>query len=473
MKNQRFHLSAAALLASTMLVGACASPPNLGARPEMAAADSFVSAQSLAGSNAAWPQGQWWTGFGDAQLSALIEEAMAGAPDLAVARARLLAAQGYAQQAGAALLPGADVNGRAELAKQSYNNGFPRAFLPQGWNDTGSVSGSLSLDLDLWGRNRAALAAARSDVLAAQYERAEAQLVLSTGIASAYADLARLFNERDVRQSALVVREETLKLVSGRVAAGLDNRSELKQAEAAVPAARADLAATDEAIALTRNGIAALMGKGPDRGLAIARPRISGRAIAGLPQDVPVNLVGRRPDIAAARARVEAAGRRIDAAKADFLPNISLGALVGFQSLGLDNLVKGGSLMGNVGPAVSLPIFHGGELSGKYRVARATYDEAVADYDRTLIGALRDAADAAASHRMLAQRLDQAGQALADSEQAYFLARTRYEGGLSTYLDVLTAEERMLQYRLAFADLQSRAAVVDVSLIRALGGGFS
>lgn len=470
---RKLPLSAAAPLSGLMLLSACATPPQLGARPEIAAADSFASAQSLEGRGAMWPGSLWWKGFGDPQLDALISEAMTDAPDLAIAQARLLAAQGYAQQAGAALLPQMDADGQANLAKQSYNNGFPRAFLPQGWNDTGQLSASLSFDLDLWGRNRAALAAARSDVFAAEVERAEAELALTTNIAAAYADLARLFNQRDVQMSALGVRQETLKLVSGRVAAGLDNRAELKQAAAAVPAARADVAETDEAMALTRNRIAALMGQGPDRGLMITRPKLAVRALAGLPDGISVNLVGRRPDIVAARARVEAAASRIKVAKADFLPNISLNALIGLQSLGLENLLKGGSSMGNVGPAISLPIFHGGALSGRYRVARATYDEAVADYDKTVIAALNDAADAAASHRLLEKRLIEADAALADAEEGYAIARKRYEGGLSTYLDVLTAEERMLQYRLAVAGLKSRAAVVDVSLIRALGGGFS
>ena len=400
-------------------------------------------------------------------------EALSGAPDLDVAQARILSAQGYAQQAGAALLPQLDASGKANLARQSYNNGIPADFVPQGWNESGQIAGSFSLDLDLWGRNRAALAAAKSDLVAAQAEKAETELALTTNVAAAYAELARLFDRREVQQSALAVRQETLRLVSGRVAAGLDNRADLKQAEAAVPAASGDLAATDESIALTRNRIAALVGQGPDRGLTITRPTISARAIAGVPDNMPVNLLGRRPDIAVARARVEAASGRVKVAKADFLPNVSLNALIGMQSLGFDKLLKSGSTYGNIGPAISLPIFHGGTLSGSYRVARATYDEAVADYDNTVIAALHDAADATASHRMLEQRLVRAGQALSDSEEAYSLARARYEGGLSTYLDVLTAEERMLQYRLTVADLRSRAAVVDVSLIRALGGGIS
>ncbi len=296
--------------------------------------------------------------------------------------------------------------------------------------------------------------------------------MLSTNIASAYADLARLFAERDVQATALDLRLQTQKLVSDRVTIGLDTRAELKQADAAVPAARADLAATDEAIGLTRNRIAALLGKGPDRGLTIARPAAVMQA-QGLPAGVTTDLIGRRPDIAAARARVESAAQRIKVARADFYPSVSLSALIGFQSLGIDNLFKSGSSFGQAGPAISLPIFRGGAIAGQYKGARATYDEAVATYDRAVADAFHDVADAVTSRKMLAVRLAESRQALADSEAAFGVARQRYQGGLSTYLDVLTAEERLLQNRTIVADLEARAFTLDVALIRALGGGFS
>lgn len=477
----RHSLLAAALGGSALLAG-CAPVPQLGARPEMRAAQSFAADESFASPQgsphgpaptpASWPGSDWWTSYDDAGLTALIEEGLKGAPDLAIAAARLHSAQGYQQQTGAALLPSLDVSANATETKQSYNNGFPRQFLPKGWNDTGKATASLSFDIDLWGKNRAALRAATSDTQAARIDLEQARLLLSTNIASAYADLARLFAERDVQESALNVRTETQKLVASRVATGLDTRAELKQADAAVPAARADLAATDEAIALTRNRIAALLGQGPDRGLAIARPaaRVTAR---GLPPGVTTDLIGRRPDIASARARVEAAASRIKVARADFYPAISLSALAGYQSLGLSNLFKGGSTYGEAGPAISLPIFHGGAISGRYKGARATYDEAVANYDKTVTEAYHDVADAVSSRNMLTVRLSESQRALSDSEEAYSVAKQRYEGGLSTFLDVLTAEESVLQNRRIVADIQARAFTLDIALIRALGGGFA
>ncbi|MDI1295595.1 MAG: efflux transporter outer membrane subunit, partial [bacterium] len=294
-----------------------------------------------------------------------------------------------------------------------------------------------------------------------------------TAIADAYADLARLYAARDISQGALDIRTATNKLVSDRLNSGLDTRGDLRQAEAGVSAARSDLAAADEAIGLRRNQIAALMGAGPDRGLAITPPTLAGLNAHELPASVTTDLVGRRPDVAAARAQVEAAASRIKVARADFFPAISLSGLIGVQSLGLDYLFKKDSIYGNVGPAISLPIFHGGALAGQYRGARATYDEAVARYDGTVVSAYREVADAVTSQRALDGRLGNARAALTASEEAYSIARKRYEGGLSTYLDVLVVEERLLQARQAVAVLDMRAFTLDIALIRALGGGFA
>jgi NodT family efflux transporter outer membrane factor (OMF) lipoprotein len=264
-----------------------------------------------------------------------------------------------------------------------------------------------------------------------------------------------------------------LRLVSGRVDAGLDNEAALKQARSRVPAARAELAATDEAIALTRNALAALTGAGPDRARSITRPMVRLSVVRGVPANASINLIGRRPDIAAARARVEASASRIKVARAAFYPNISLSGLIGLQSLGLDALFKGGSAFGNPGPAVTLPIFHGGALSGQYGGARGAYDEAVARYDGAVLQALREVADTLVSRDMLDLRLGESRKALGDAEGAYSLARIRYERGLSPYLDVLSSEENVLQARRTMSELQARAFTLDVAMVRALGGGFA
>src|SRR5262249_25893272 len=191
--------------------------------------------------------------------------------------------------------------------------------------------------------------------------------------------------------------------------------------------AHADLDATDEAIALTKNALAALIGAGPDRALTIARPAIGKLQAQGVPANAGVDLIGRRPDIAAARSRVEGAAERIKEARADFYPNVNLTALIGLQSFGLGNLFNSGSNFGSVAPAVSLPLFHGGALQGQYRGRRGQYDEAVSLYDRQVIEALHETADAVTSEKKLASRLAESRRALADFEEAHRLAQLRYE----------------------------------------------
>lgn len=460
--------------ALALLLPLVACAPQVGdlARPRTAA--SVAADRSLSGNEAtAWPQQDWWMAYGDAQLSVLIAEGLANAPDVAAAAARVRAAAALVTQAGAALSPTVEANGDGGFNKQSYNNGIPPQFVPRGWNDGGRVALEGSFDLDLWGRNRAALAAATSEARAAEVDAAQARLILSTSIASAYADLTRLFVERDILTRAVAVREATLKLASDRYAAGLDNRGEEQLAGSRAAGARADLAATDEEIALARNRIAALVGAGPDRGLAIDRARAAAVRTAGLPERLALDLVGRRPDIVAARLRSAAAERRIGSAQAAFYPNINLSALIGLQSLGLDNLTRSGSTIGSVGPAFSLPIFGRGRLRGELRGAEARYDEAVASYDATLVTAVREVADAAASLRALAVRQRETADALTAAEGAYDIAQQRFRGGLATYRDVLTAEDTLLDRRRAAATLAARAFSLDVALNRALGGGFT
>jgi len=452
---------------------ACASVPNLGAKPEMHRASDYASVASLAGTSSAWPGDGWWTRYNDAQLNRLITEGLAGSPDLQAAAARLRTADGFAQKASSALSPTVDAFAQPELAKQSQNQAMPAAAIPNGWNDSGSVGLSFSLDLDLWGKNRAAARASNKDADAAKYELAEARLALTTGIAATYADLTSLYAQRDSLTTALDLRTQTARLVTQRVDAGLDTAAEAKQAAARIAQARADLEAIDESIALTKNALAALVGAGPDRGLAIDRPAVGTLQAQGIPADASIDLIGRRPDVAAYRARVEAAAERIKEAKAAFYPNINLTGLIGLSSFGLGSLFSGGSAFGSVSPAVSLPLFHGGALRGQYRGRRGQYDEAVALYDASVIKALRETADAVTSRKSLASQLDQSRSALANFEEANRLARQRYEHGLSTYLDVLSAEEGVVGARLKVAQLETRAFTLDVQLTRALGGGFA
>jgi NodT family efflux transporter outer membrane factor (OMF) lipoprotein len=258
-----------------------------------------------------------------------------------------------------------------------------------------------------------------------------------------------------------------------RVRAGLNPPVDAGQAASAEQVARAALAEVDEEIARDRNRIAALVGAGPDRGLSLVRPPIAMAQGFGAPQDLALGLLGRRPDIVSARLRAEAAASRIRQARADFYPNINLAAVIGLQSFGLANLIEHRSIYGNVGPAISLPLFNQGSVGGRYAEARARYDEAVGNYNQALITALREVADALAGKKALLDRLTAERAALAQAESVYSAARKRFEAGLSSRLELLSAEEALLPRRQAVADLEARAFSLDIDLIRALGGGFN
>lgn len=461
-----------ALMAGAAALAGCAAVPKLPPAPQGADPVRLASAASFQAPEREWPVDRWWSAYADPQLDTLMDEALAGSPSLTEAAARLRAADARAREARSATLPRLDADAQASETKQSYNNGIPPAFVPRGYNDTGRASLNLSYDLDLWGRNRAALKAATSEAEAARMDVAEARLALTTAIAGAYADFARLTAERDAAASALTNRQASADLVARRVTGGAANPGEADQARAAAAQARQELAALDEQLVVVRNQLAALTGQGPDRGLALARPTAATRAAMGLPTNLAADLLGRRPDLQAARLRAEAAARRVDVARAGFYPNVNLAAFIGVQSLGLGNLTNSGSDIGQAGAAISLPIFNGGRLDGAYRGARAEYDAAVAIYDQTLVQALQEVADAAAGQRALEVRLSAARASLTAGEKAYRVAQLRYEGGLTSYLTLLTAEDAVIAQRRAVAQLEARALTLDASLVRALGGGF-
>jgi NodT family efflux transporter outer membrane factor (OMF) lipoprotein len=463
----------AGLCAGLLALLCAACVPDLGHRPE--ALVPAEATRSYVGPAAAWPDDQWWKAYGDPQLDALVDEALAGSPDLRIAEARLRAAAAQAQQAGATLWPTLTGMGSVAPTRESLNQGFPSAFksfLPHGWHTEGTLEGGLDYELDYLGKNRAALAAATSDAEAARIDAEAARITLSTEVAGAYANLMRLSADRDAAFEALRVRKDSSRLVADRIRQSLENEGQLDEANAREASAEADVDVIDGEIAHARNQIAALLGKGPDRGLDIALLHDEMPKPFGLPPSLAVDLVGRRPDIVAARLRTEAASARIDVAHADFYPNIDLSGYFGLQSLDIAKLLEKDSMVGQFGPALHLPIFDGGKIEGSYRNARAAYDESVADYDRTLTLALQDVADAAADCRELSKELAHSHSALDQSEKAYRIAKLRYQGGLSRYLDVLTAEDTLVDIRRRVADLEAEGFARDVALVRALGGGF-
>jgi NodT family efflux transporter outer membrane factor (OMF) lipoprotein len=215
------------------------------------------------------------------------------------------------------------------------------------------------------------------------------------------------------------------------------------------------------------------MGEGPDRGQAIQPPKLhSIRTEATLPSRLSVDLLGRRPDVQASRLRAQAAEQNIKVAKARFYPDVNLIAFLGFQSIGLSQLLEAGSHIAGVGPAVRLPLFEGGQLRSELAGRHADYDAAVEQYNQTLVEALREIADQLAAWRSVTSQTKEHELAIAAARDAYDLSVQRYREGVGTYLTVLSAETLVLQQEHRGADLRARELADRINLIRALGGGF-
>ncbi|RJF92465.1 efflux transporter outer membrane subunit [Noviherbaspirillum saxi] len=457
---------------AALLVAGCAQLPEMGPAPILKGVDAFLTADSFKAPAANWPQDHWWSAYGDSQLDSLIEEALAGSPDMAAASARLQQAEALTRVAGSAGKPQASANASVTEDKLSYNYLTPSEVIPRGWNDYGRATLDLRWELDFWGKNRAALAAATSELEASRAELAQARLLLASGIAANYAELSRLYANRETAEKSVELRSKTAALFAERFKNGLENQGGAREADARLAAAEGALLALDEQIALQRNRLAALLGAGPDRGLKIAKPVLKFNRAFGLPEQAGADLLGRRPDVVAARLVADAQASRIDQKKAEFYPNVNLMAFVGVQSLGINMLDNSGSAIGSVGPAISLPIFTAGRLQGELRGAQARYAQAVANYNGTVSRAMQEVADAAVSQKSLGQRLEKAQQAVGASTEAYRVAGNRYEGGLANYLEVLVAEDGLLNNMNVQTNLRSLSFTHDIALKRALGGGY-
>jgi NodT family efflux transporter outer membrane factor (OMF) lipoprotein len=247
----------------------------------------------------------------------------------------------------------------------------------------------------------------------------------------------------------------------------------MEQAKALVALARVDRQSFAAQREMDLHAIAALTGQGAAAYAGFVRPTPDLDAALPLPETLPADLVSRRPDILAARARVEAAAKGREAAHADFYPDINLAAFAGFQAIGLSNLVTGNAFTMGIGPAIHLPIFDAGKIRAQYAGATAALDVAVSDYNGAVLNAVKQAADAITEVKSLAgQRADQ--QAAVDSAtRAFELAEERYKDGLSTQIPMLTAEATLLQARQQIAGLVAQAATERVTLLLSVGGGFN
>lgn len=459
------------VLAAAVLAG-CAAFGNSQSTQHVADPATLTSPQTFTNDHGQWPSQDWVDQFHDAQLRKLVDEAILDNPNLQVAIARLQASRAMADATRAALYPGVDFEGSLVRQRFSETDLFEGTPLAGSWQNQSRLQLGLSWDLDFWGKNRDALEAALSEDRSMEAESQAARLMLTTSIARGYNRLAALYAQRDVAERAIAQRRDLTDLSRQRLAAGLDTQVETTQARGTVAAAQTDLQRVDEEIALARNQIAALLGKGPDRGLQIAKPTLLANATPQLPDDLTIGLIGRRPDLVAARWRVEAASQDISVAKKEFLPDLTLTAFAGYASLDPSNLLMGISRTFGVGPTLKLPIFAGGRLRANLKGKYAQYDIAAASYNQTLVDALRETADTVTSIRSVDQQIRTQREALDLAEHAYSLSITRYKAGLGTQLTVLNTESNVLQQRRLSTDLQARRLDLQIGLMKALGGGY-
>jgi NodT family efflux transporter outer membrane factor (OMF) lipoprotein len=336
------------------VLSACANYAGIHSDKETAQPQSYATEQSLPAEQGHWPAARWADQFGDAQLGALLDEALKDSPTLEQARARVAAAAAYSETAKANTLP--QVGASYSYSRQQYSS---NALVPPpyagSWQSENKALLSASYDLDLWGKNREALKAALSQLQASQADAEVVKLTLNETIARAYNQFARLYALRDIAQQEIVQREKIDRITAGRIATGLDTEVERKTAQANLATSRATLSALDGSITSTRYQIAALLGAGPDRGLSIARPALGIGDEVRLPDNLPADLVSRRPDIVAARWRVDSMTHEVKVAKAEFYPDINLSASLGLDAFGFGRLLTAASRTMSATPNSTTP----------------------------------------------------------------------------------------------------------------------
>lgn len=454
-------------LAVAALVSACATPgpdrqPLAPLRPE--------AVGLLPGAGGAAVPEQWWQSLGDEQLNALVELALKDHPSLAVARARAARGLALADLSRAASGPQAGLDLEVTRQRYSANGLIPEPIGGNYWN-SGTLQATLNWEPDLFGRHDADLQAALGQARAAEADSATARLALATQVARSYVALARLIAQHEVTQRTLAQREEMLRLTRQRVDAGLDTQVELVQSEGGLPDARTQLEQLAEQILLARHQLAALTAQAPSA-LDALSPRLAALSVQELPAQLSADLLGRRPDVVAARWRAEAASQDVSSARAQFYPNINLSAFAGLSALGLDKFIDIGSRQMGVGPAIRLPLFDGGRLRAQLGTRRADLDAAIAQYNGAVLDAVREVGDALGSLPSLTRQQQQQALAQASAERAYALALQRYRAGLSPYLVVLNTETQLLGQRRLAVDLQARRLDTQLQLMRSLGGGW-
>ena len=454
-------------LLTALMVSACVEVPPTTPQVKQVAQENM----GLTGAPAPHAPREWWKVFGDPQIDRLAALVISDNPTLSSALARMRAAQSEAAVKQAEDLPQVTFDGNEQRILFSKDYIIPPPY-GGSYRWYGSLTTNLSWNLDFWGRQAALIEKARGTAEAAALDTEAAHLALSGAFAQAYINLLLDYQYGDIADATTAERSEILKITQGRFDAGLENGSAVEQAKSLLSIAKADQLRFAAAREIDLHAIAALAGQGAALYATITRPNPNLAVALPLPTALPADLLARRPDVLAAKARIQAAIKGREAAEADFYPDINLEALAGFQAIGLSNLLTGNAFTIGVGPAIHLPIFDAGKLRAQYAKSTADLDLAVSDYNAAVVGAIRQTADAMTQVKSLEAQRVQQQDATASAERAFRIAQDRYRSGLSTQLPMLTAESTLLQARQALAGVVAQGAQQRITLMLTVGGGF-
>ncbi len=458
--------------AAAAFIAGCAIGPDY-RRPaaELPAAWKDVPSQ---GARAAGDR--WWTMYGDPALDKLVEEALAYNQDLALATARVDEARALARVADSQRMPAVDADFQRDRTRSSARSAIPLPpSVPLERNDY-TARLNVSYEVDLWGRLKSASNAARAELLATEAARETVRITLATEVVRAYFTLVALDAQVGSTRRSLALRSDGLVLQKVRSTAGLINDFTLRQLEAEVAAARAQLPALEANRTAQELALAVLLGRSPRAIMegAVARRGEQGEPSAPVvPEGLPSDLLLRRPDVAQAEQILVAANARISEARASLFPRIGLTGYLGSESASLGDLFTGPARIWSLAFGLAQPIFQGGRLFAEVEAVKARERQAIAQYQKTLQEAFREVRQALNTQVKAREAFDAESARTVALADAARLARIRYENGLLSQLEVIDADRNLLQAELNRSDALrlQRAAVAD--LVKALGGGWT
>lgn len=414
----------------------------------------------------------WWQVFQDPQLTTYVSEALTNNWDIKLAAARVLQAEAALRIARSQFFPTINGGGDIYTSRASRNGPAP---IPAGTNPQqgyGDVFTSMSAyEVDLWGKIRRANEAARAQLLATRDAQRAVRQTLVAQVATAYLGLLELDYELVIAQRTLQVRTNSLLLTEAREQGGVAAQQDVAQAKILVYGAEASLVDIQRLREQQENALCVLLGRNPgpiQRGAGFTTQKVRATVPAGLPS----SLLDRRPDIQTAEQLLVAANADIGQAKAAFYPQLTLTGFYGFQSVALSDLFTSGSQVWQFGPAITMPLFTGGRLRANVKVTQAQYEQALATYQKTVQNAFREVSDGLIVYQRSGEFVSRQEQLTQANREATKLANIRYDGGVTSYLEVLYNEQQLFVAELNLAQAHLNELLSVVQLYRALGGGW-